>query len=343
MKPAFALFLWCGVAAAEPPRAGVEADLPPGTAMEYRPLAVYLAEGVSPSAPQALFLVERVDRRPTGSETSWMLYDRAMSLAAYATLYTDAGLSGEHVQWVGGGEAAKPEVAKLVSEARLRMAESGERAHWPAAAAKLLKESTAWQPLRALKSCPLKAHARGTTVEIAAPDAAAKRELTVAFIDAPPSPAAAKRGCAGPALDGALRCAAGAGREVLVIVPFASDCGGRASQQELVLYDPAALEPQREDALGMLAWKARDLAGARHHFEAALRADAGHDPAHFHLACMLALGGAPFAEGQKGLEPILGSEPQRLTWLPRIRTEPALARWRDDPGFPRWIGQFPVR
>ena len=304
--------------------------------MEYRPLAYWPA--------RSAFLVERFDHRAQGTETSWMLYDRTINLVAYVTVLTEAGVSDEHIQWVdtGADKAAQAEWAKLISTVRQKLGES-DKAAWPATMLKILKEQPGWVALKPLKSCPVKASKKGTQIEISAFEAATRASLPVALIDATPSPAEQKKGCAGASLAGPLRCAAGEGRDVLVVVPFHEECGGKIEQQQLVLFDPAAVEFVKEAQLGEQALKKKDLAGAKAHFEKSLSLDGKYDPARFQLACTLALSGVSFVDGRKELEQLLGSEDQRLSYLPKIKSDAALARWRNDPDFARWVAQFPTR
>jgi hypothetical protein len=319
---------------AEVPHAVVESGLRPGTAMAYRPLGYWPAHRA--------FLVERQDRRAEGSETSWMLYDRAMSLLGYVTLFTDAGLSGEHIQWTGTNAATQRALSELITAVRERLATT-ERRLWSAAPAKFLKEQPGWLALKPTRSCPVQAARHGDSVELSVFDAATRARLPVAVIEAAASPSDEKRGCAGSSVHGALRCAAGADRDVLVVVPFQQNCEGTIHQEQLVLYDPSALEYLKHDLLGAAALKKNDLAGARRSFEESLRLEPRHAEARFHLACVLARLGVAFSDGRKELEQILESEEQRLTWLPRIKREPDLAPWQKDPGFARWILEFPTR
>src|SRR5207245_7335473 len=111
----------------------------------------------------------------------------------------------------------------------------------------------------------------------------------------------------------------------------------------VVLYNPHDIEYLREAELAAAALKKSDLAGAKKHADASLALEPKHAPAHFLKACLAARTGVAFKDGRGELEQILGSEEERQTWLPRIKSDPSLANWRLDADFTRWLAQFPTR
>jgi hypothetical protein len=304
--------LWPVLAAADVPRITVEGGLPTGTSSELKPLGW--------SAALEAFLIERIDKRPAGSERSWNLYSRNLELLGYAVLTTDAGVSTENVQWMTGGTAAqKAALAELATKAREKIVAE------PKAVDKVWAD---WQKVKSVP-CPVKL----VKNELVADGA------TAAVIDAPLSPADEKRGCSAPAA-GALKCFAGDG-DVVVVVPFKQSCG--VSQQLLVHYHSKNVEYLKLAQRGEAALKKGDLVNARKLLDASLKLEPKHAPAHFAHACVEAKSGVAFREGRVELEAILGSEDERQTWLPRIKSEPSLEKWRQDPEFAKWLTQFPTR
>jgi hypothetical protein len=311
----FAWLLLLSLAArAETPRLTVEGGLPAGTASELRPLAF--------SPPLGVFLVERTDKRPAGSERSLNFYSRTLDLLGYATLTTDAGVSTENVQWMGGGTAAqKAALADLATRARETL---------PKPLDKLWAD---WQKLKPA-ACPLK------PVHLEGAYALDVKDLQVAIVETPLAPADARRGCTAPVV-GSLRCLAASEGDVVVVVPLKQDCG--VSQQQLVLYNPRNIEYLRESAVALAALKNGDLAGARKHADASLQLDPKHALPHFIKACVAARTGVAFKDGRGELEQILGGEEDRQLWLPKIKKDPNLQNWRLDADFARWLTQFPTR
>ena len=306
-------------ARAEVPRLALESGLQAGTTSELKPLAYSTALGV--------YLVERNDKRPGTSERSWNFYARTLDLLGYATLTTEAGISTEHVQWMGeGSPAPQRALAELATHAREKLVTE------PKSLDKLWAD---WQKLKVV-ACPVRVAKREGGVDVLAKD------LLVATIDTPLAPADAKRGCT-PPTPGALRCVSGAESDVVVIVPFKQDCAGPVTQTRLVVYNPRNLEYLKEAQAGEAALKKGDLAGARRHLEASLGLEPKHAPAHFFHACLQARSGVAFREGRAELEQILGTEEERQAWLPRIKQDASLANWRLDPEFNRWFAQFPTR
>jgi hypothetical protein len=305
--------LWPVLAGAETPHLTVEGGLPSGTASELRPLAW--------NGAIEAFLIERVDKRPSGSERTWNFYSRSLELLGYAVLTTDAGVSTENVQWMTGGTAAqKGALADLATKAREKLVAE------PKAVDKLWAD---WQKLKPT-ACPVKM----VKNELVADGAAA------AIIDAPLSPADEKRGCSAPRA-GALKCLAGADGDVVVVVPFKQDCN--VSQQLLVHYHARNVEYLKLAQRGEAALKKGDLVSARKLLDASLKLEPKHAPAHFAHACVQARTGVSFRDGRAELEQILGSEDERQTWLPRIKSDASLQSWRGDPEFEKWILQFPTR
>jgi hypothetical protein len=316
MMRAALLLLWPLCATAEVlPRLTVEGGLAAGTSSAMRPLAVSEALG--------LFLVERNDVRPNGSERSWNFYGKHLDLVGYFTLSTNAGVSHENLQQVGEAPLDR-RLAELATKAREKLESD------PKTVDKVWAD---WQKLKSV-ACPVRAVPRTGAVDLLA------RDLIAAGIDTPLAPADAKRGCSAPK-PGALRCFAATDGDVVVVVPFKQDCG--VSQELLVLYNPRNLEYLKEAQAGETALKKNDVAGARKHLERSLELEPMHAPAHFFHACVQARTGTAFREGRAELEQILGSEEARQTWLPRIKTDPGLANWRLDPEFNRWLAQFPTR
>jgi hypothetical protein len=124
-------------------------------------------------------------------------------------------------------------------------------------------------------------------------------------------------------------------------VPLKQDCG--VAQQLLVLYNPKNVEYLREAGLAAAALKKGDVAGARKHLDASLQLEPKHAPAHFLKACVAARTGVAFKDGRAELEQILGSEEERQTWLPKIKSDTNLQNWQRDADFARWLAQFPTR
>jgi hypothetical protein len=309
---------WCLLlplaALAETPHLTVEGGLPAGTASELKPLAFSTALNV--------YLVERTDKRPSGSERSLNFYSRTLDLLGYAVLTTDGAVSSENVQWMGGGTAAqKSALAELATKARETL---------PKPLDKLWAD---WQKLKPA-ACPLRPVKREGACDLMVKD------LIVVAVDTPLAPADAKRGCSAPTA-GPPRCLAASEGDLVVVVPFGQDCG--VKQQLLVLYNPKNIEYLRESDEGAKALKKGDLAAARKHAEASLALEPKHAPARFLKACVAARTGVAFKEGRAELEQILGSEEERQMWLPRIKSDPALANWRLDADFARWLAQFPTR
>jgi hypothetical protein len=315
MRVALLLFI-SGLTRAETPHLTVEGGLAPGTASELRPLAW--------SPALEVFLIERNDKRPNGSERSWNFYGKGLDLLGYATLESDGAVATDHVQWMGEGSAAqKGALAELATKAREKLVIE------PKSLDKLWAD---WTKLKAV-ACPVRPVKREGAVDLMAKD------LLVATIDTPLAPADQKRGCGAP-IAGALRCLSG-GEAMVIVVPFKQDCG--VSQTQLLRYDPRALEYLKEAQLGEAALQKNDLPGAKRHLEMALRLDDKYAPSHYFHACAAARSGVDFRAGRGELEQILGSEDDRQKWLPKIKSDPNLKSWQSDPEFNRWLSQFPTR
>jgi hypothetical protein len=297
-------------------RLTVEGGLPAGTSSVLKPLAYSETLGV--------FLVERNDQRPSGSERSWSFYGKHLDLLGYVTLSTDAGVSDEHFQASGDVGPRERQLAEMATQAREKLKTE------PKSIDKVWAD---WQKLKTTV-CPVKAVRREGSTDLLA------RDLIAAGIDTPLAPADAKRGCTA-AKPGNLRCFTATDGNVVVVVPFKQDCG--VSQELLVLYNPRNVEYLKEAQAGEAALKKSDVANARKHLERSLELEPMHAPAHFLHACVEARTGKPFRDGRAELEQILGTEEARQTWLPRIKSDPALANWRLDPEFNRWLLQFPTR
>jgi hypothetical protein len=313
------LTLMCGAAFADTQQLNVDVKLPPGNASKLDPLAF--------SPTLAMFLVERNDTRPNGTERSWNLYSRALELEGYVVLSTNEGVSVEHVQWMSlANKPAQEALAGLATKAREAIVGGSK---------KLDSLYADWQKLRAT-SCPLRMSRREGGYDAMA------GALQVAAIEAPLPPADAKRGCSAPTA-GTLRCFAGAEGDVIAVVPFKQDCGGPIGQELLVRYNAHDVEYLKEEQLGEQALKKNDLAGAMRHLERSLELDGKYPPARYHHACARAKQGVAFADGKVELEAILDSEDARQKWLPRIRDEACFAHWRADAAFAKWWSEFPTR
>jgi hypothetical protein len=318
------LVLLClpALAWADTPTLTLDSGIPAGTTSERKPLAF--------SPALKVFLVERSDKRPTGSERTWNFYSsKDMELLGYVTLTTEAGVSTEHVQWLAAPNAeASGALADLASKAREKLVLNAKAPLEPLLAAP-------WQKLKAA-ACPLRAVKRAGGFDLMAGTTHA------ASIDTPLPPADAKRGCSA-AQAGAPKCLASAAGDLVVVVPFKQDCGGPIVQQLALRYNPHDVEYLKEMQLGEAALKKNDVPGAWKHLERSLELDALYAPTHVLHACAAAKSGVAFAKGRDELEGILGSEEARQQFLPRIKHDDCFARWRSDPDYTRWIGQFPTR
>src|SRR5581483_2332851 len=141
MRTLVLLFL-PALAWADTPTLTLDSGIPAGTSSERKPLAF--------SPALKLFLVERSDKRPNGSERTWNFYSsKDMELLGYVTLTTEAGVSAEHVQWLAAPNAeASSALADLATKAREKLAAN------PKAPLDALLASP-WQKLKPA-ACPLK-------------------------------------------------------------------------------------------------------------------------------------------------------------------------------------------
>ncbi len=142
-------------------------------------------------------------------------------------------------------------------------------------------------------------------------------------------------GCSS-SLDGATVACYKINKGTLVEVngSYGSVTGGTVSP-ELLLIMPGELTAKRENILGLRAMRAQIFPAALYHFGVSLRLRPDLPLANYNMACLLALIGRPFAEG----EPYLGLALQGggRAVLKQIKVDKDLASWRRNKEFVGWM------